>query len=296
MSHVGGSTPFEVGSDANRQSSLNCNGESVIMKSNKQEYEFGNAKIYEGFVGRWSRLVAPKFLNWLGISDGLSWLDVGSGTGILSQSILDQASPVKVVGVDTSPQYVSLARERIKDKRVEFEVGDASNLQFEDKLFHVAVTGLVLNFVPEPKKVVISMKQKVKSNGVIGAYVWDYSGKMEMMRYFWDAAISLDPIASEMDSGKRFVICHPDALQILFQEAGLNDVEVTALDVECHFQDFEDYWNPFLGAQGSVSKYLNSLNEAQKSALQEQVRKLLPIKNDGTIDLIARVWAVQGVV
>ena len=267
---------------------------ATLMKNDKVQFTFGNAEVYERFVGRWSRLVAPQFLNWLNVPKELGWLDVGTGTGVLSQAILDQVLPTKLIGIDASSEYVHLARERIKDNRVEFQVSDATNLEFEQR-FDVAVAGLVINFIPEPEKMLLSMQQAVKSGGLIGIYVWDYSGKMEMMRYFWDAAISLDPVASEMDSGKRFTICRPEALRTLFQEVGMEEVEVTALDVECHFQDFDDYWLPFLGAQGSVSRYIQSLNETQRTALRAQLLNQLPINNDGTIDLIARVWAVKGI-
>ena len=36
---------------------------------------------YEPYVGRWSRLVAREFLNWLAVPARGRWLDVGCGTG-----------------------------------------------------------------------------------------------------------------------------------------------------------------------------------------------------------------------
>jgi hypothetical protein len=156
------------------------------------------------------------------------------------------------------------------------------------------VAGLVLNFLPAPPQAVKNMAQAVRSGGIVAAYVWDYGGQMEMMRHFWDAAIKVDPSAKEMDSGQRFTICNPDNLRSLFQSVNLTAVEVIPIDIQTHFKDFDDYWLPFLAAQGSVSKYLRALNDETRTALRDQLQRQLPITDDGAISLVARAWAVKG--
>lgn len=255
---------------------------------------FGNAAAYEIYVGRWSRLVAERFVTWLEIPPNRVWLDVGVGTGILSQVILDQLSPMKVVGIDSSPAYVKFARQKILDERIKFSMGDASNLTLETSEFDVVVSGLVINFVPSPEQAVKGMMQAVKRGGTVAAYVWDYGGRMEMMRHFWDAAKIVDPSAAAMDSGQRFPICEPDNLQALFESVGLGEIEVIPIDVPTHFEDFDDFWLPFLGAQGSVSKYLHALTDATRNAIRDQLKQQLPIREDGQIALVARSWAVKG--
>ncbi|MCM2272867.1 MAG: SAM-dependent methyltransferase, partial [candidate division Zixibacteria bacterium] len=47
---------------------------------------------YERFMGRWSRVIARRFLDWLAPSEGLKWLDVGCGSGALSEAILRQCA------------------------------------------------------------------------------------------------------------------------------------------------------------------------------------------------------------
>jgi len=256
---------------------------------------FNNATAYNGYIGRWSRLIAPQFLGWLNIPSGQNWLDVGVGTGILTQAILQQAAPKKVVGIDLSESYIALARQDIVDARVTFKVGDASSMTFESPEFDAAVSGLVLNFVPSPQAMVQSMKQAVKPGGTVALYIWDYAGRMEIMRQFWDAAITVDPPAAELDSAKQFPICNPDNLRSLFEATALKNIEVTSLDIQAKFKDFDDYWLPFLGAQGSVSKYLLSLDDHAKKALTDQLRKQLPINADGSIQLTARALAVKGI-
>jgi SAM-dependent methyltransferase len=256
---------------------------------------FNNATAYNGYIGRWSRLVGEQFIKWLNVPPAQTWLDVGVGTGVLTQVILNHASPKKVVGIDLSESYVERARQDIVDARVEFRVGDASSMSFESPEFDVSVSGLVLNFVPSPEQAALGMTQAVKPNGTVAAYVWDYAGKMEIMRQFWDAAIKVDPSAAAMDSNKQFPICHPDNLRTLFETTGLQQLEVIPIDIQAKFRDFDDYWLPFLGAQGSVSKYLLSLDEMAKNALTAQLRKQLPINADGSIQLTARAWAVKGI-
>ncbi len=255
---------------------------------------FNSAESYEGYVGRWSRLVAREFVAWLDAAPGQTWLDVGAGTGVLTQVILEVASPSKIVAIDLSQEYVEFARQRIHDSRVVFSVGDAATLSVEAPEFDVAASGLVLNFVPAPEQVVSRMMQAVVRDGTVAAYVWDYGGRMEMMRHFWDAAAKVDPTASEMDAGQRFTICKPDNLRALFQSAGASAVEVVPIDVPTRFKDFDDYWLPFLGAQGSVSKYLRGLDDATRNALRSQLQRQLPADDDGGFTLVARAWAVKG--
>src|SRR5512144_1264185 len=145
--------------------------------------------LYEPYVGRWSRLVAREFLHWLALPHGLDWLDVGCGTGALSKTILSHASPARVHGIDPSPAFVGYAKAHIVDPRASFNTGDAESLPVEIATCDAAVAGLVLNFVPSPAKAVGEMKRAVRRDGVVAAYVWDYAGRMELMRFFWDAAV-----------------------------------------------------------------------------------------------------------
>lgn len=262
--------------------------------SQETKNRFDNATAYNAYIGRWSRLAAPQFLSWLNIPSGQTWLDVGVGTGVLTQAILQQSSPKKVVGIDLSESYVALARQDIVDDRAEFQVGDASSMRFESPEFDVVVSGLVLNFVPSPQQMALGMKQAVKSGGTVALYVWDYAGRMEIMRQFWDAAIAVDPSAVELDSAKQFPICNMDNLYALYSAIGINHIETMPIDVQAKFTDFDDYWLPFLGAQGSVSKYLLALDEAALNRLTAQLRRQLPIKADGSIDLVARALAIKG--
>jgi SAM-dependent methyltransferase len=249
---------------------------------------------YEPYVGRWSRVVAAEFLGWLGMPRRRRWVDVGCGTGALTTTILRSAEPESVAAFDAAPAYAEYARRHVSDARATFTVADARALPDRDGSAHVAVSGLVLNFVPEPERAAREMRRIVESGGVVAAYVWDYAGRMELMRYFWDAARALDPAAVALDEGERFPICRQGALAELFTRAGIEKVVSRAIDVPTHFRDFDQYWTPFLGGQGPAPSYAISLDERRRLALRDRIRAALPTAADGSIALTARAWAVQG--
>jgi SAM-dependent methyltransferase len=249
---------------------------------------------YEPYVGRWSRLVARQFLPWLQIEPERRWLDVGCGTGILTRSILELAAPREAVGIDPSHGFLAYARSQTTDARARFEMGNAAAVPFDGEVFDAVVSGLVLNFVPDPAQGLAEMIRVAQPGGTIAAYVWDYADQMQLMRSCWDAAVALDPAARDLDEGRRFPICQPDALRSLFETAGLGRVEVRAIDVPTDFRDFDDYWSPFLDGQGPAPGYVASLDQTRRATLRDTIRAALPVAPDGSIHLIARAWAVRG--
>jgi SAM-dependent methyltransferase len=250
---------------------------------------------YEAYVGRWSRRVAVAFLHWLDVPAGRHWLDVGCGTGALTATVLAVADPTHVVGVDPSEGFLANARAQIVDPRATFRAGDAQSLPLPDRGFDVVVSGLALNFVPDPRRAAAEFARVATSGGVAAAYVWDYAEGMAMMRYFWDAAATLDPAAAELDEARRFPLCRPESLRGLWADVGLHKVTVRAIEVPTVFADFDDYWRPFLGGQGPAPGYAMSLTEEHRRALRDLLRVRLPSGVDGSIPLTARAWAVRGV-
>jgi len=249
---------------------------------------------YEAYVGRWSRRVAQAFVPWVGAPAGARWLDIGCGTGALTETVLALAQPSRVVGVDPSEAFLAEASARVSDPGVSFRVGDAQALPLEEHSVELVVSGLALNFVPDPGTALREFARVVTEGGVVAAYVWDYAEGMGMMRQFWDAAIALDDAALDLDEGRRFQLCRPQPLRELWASAGLSHVAVQSLDVSTVFCDFDDYWGPFLGGQGPAPAYVASLPAAHREALRESLRERLPKAVDGSIPLTARAWAVKG--
>ena len=250
---------------------------------------------YERYVGRWSREVAPKFLAWLAVPKGRRFADVGCGTGALAGAILAHCAPSLVVGVEPSAGFVKSAKENLAGRALVFQ-GSAGSIPLDDNAVDVVVCGLVLNFVPDPRAAIVEMTRVARNDGTIAAYVWDYAGKMQLMRRFWDAAVELDPAAKELDEGVRFPMCNPAALADLFAGAGLRAVETTSIDVPTRFTSFDDYWQPFEGGQGPAPAYAMSLDETARARLREHLRARLPVTGKGAISLTARAFAVRGTV
>jgi ubiquinone/menaquinone biosynthesis C-methylase UbiE len=253
-----------------------------------------SGRSYEDYVGRWSRAVAAEFLARLPVPSGARWLDVGSGTGALTEAVLAGCAPQEVVGVEPSAPFRQFAEDHVPDPRASFRAGDAQALPVDDAAFDVTVSGLVLNFVPDRPAALGEMRRATRPGGTVAAYVWDYPGEMQLMTHFWAAAVARDPDAVSVDEAARFAFCRPDPLRALFDEAGLADVEVRGIVVPTDFADFEDYWRPFLGGTGTAPTYVASLAEGARIALREALRTRLPTADDGSIHLTARAWAVRG--
>jgi SAM-dependent methyltransferase len=248
---------------------------------------------YERYVGRWSRRIAHDFLAWLALPPALRWLDVGCGTGALTAAIAATCEPASLTAIDPSAGFLEQARKRLGD-RAALHAGNALTIPVHDATMDAVVSGLVLNFVPDPAAGLAEMKRAAVAGATIAAYVWDYAERMELMRHFWDVAVALNPAARELDEGIRFPLCRPDALQRLFASAGLEAIEITPLEIGTRFSDFDDYWNPFLGGQGPAPAYAMSLDATARMQLREALRARLPIERDGSIALVARAWAIKG--
>jgi len=263
------------------------------MRTTRVSDRWEHGSPYEQYIGRWSRRIAPLFLTWLDQPVGKRWLDVGCGTGALCAAILDQCAPSSVVGVEPSEGFRALAVQHLGGK-ANYLAGDASALPLDRGACDVVVSGLVLNFVPALPAAFAEMRRVTANGGTIAAYVWDYADGMEVIRYFWDVAASLDSAAARLHEGTRFPVCTPSALKAAFEHAGLAEVETAPLDVVAEFADFDDYWRPFLGGQGPAPAYAMSLPDEQRAALRAKLKSALPQAPDGAIALRARAWAARG--
>jgi SAM-dependent methyltransferase len=257
---------------------------------------FSEAEAYERFMGRWSRRLAPPFIAFAGIKDGDRVLDVGSGTGSLALAVLQNAPASRVVGVDPSSAYVAHAQARAGSGNATFEQGDAQRLRFADDSFDAALALLVINFIPDRAAAVAEMARVTRPGGVVAAAVWDYGAGMEMLRFFWDEAVALDPAAGPKDE-RHMPLCRPGELAELWTAQRLLDVREEPLDIELRFSTFEDFWSPFVEGQGPAGAYVASLPEAARRDLEARLRqRLLGTGGDRPISLNARAWAVAGVV
>jgi SAM-dependent methyltransferase len=248
---------------------------------------------YDRWMGRWSRLLAHKVLEWLKLPPGLRWIDICCGSGVLAEAIFQRNSPASVVGVDISPEQIEFARQHRARENVNFETADAISLPFSDASFDVAVCGLALNYLPDPRRALEEWQRVIRPGGSVAVYVWDYEQGARFLREFWDAAIAVDPEAAASDQARRFPTCTAEGLCSLFAEARLEDVTTHALDIVTRFTSFDDYWEPLLRGQGSAPGYLATRDPQTQTKIRERLRAALPTNHEGVIELPARAWAVR---
>lgn len=252
---------------------------------------------YDLYMGRWSRQIAPRFLDWLEPEDYLDWLEVGCGTGALSAAILTRCNPKSLISTDPSEGFLAQARANVPDGRVRFELGDAQALAVETGTRDMIVSGLVLNFVPDKDRALAEMKRVARRGGTVAFYVWDYpGGGVEFMRAFWTAATALDPNARDLTEDRRFPFCTAEGLTGLVRKAGLTSVVCEQIETPAVFKDFEDYWHPFTLGAGPAPGYCMSLDPDARQRLKERLHDSLPRGADGSIPLKTKAWAIKAII
>lgn len=256
---------------------------------------FDDAKAYERFMGRWSRLLADELVDFTGVPMRARVLDVGSGTGALAFALAAKRPQAHVVGIDPAREYVDYAASRNPSpKLLSFEVGDAQKLRFPKSSFDTCASLLVFNFIPDPAKALQELIRVTRPGGRISAAVWDYGEGMKMLRLFWDAAIAISPDAASKDE-RHMPLCRKGQLGELWQKAGLEDLHDDALEITMKFDGFADFWEPFLLGQGPAGSFASKLAPDQLAKLRRNLQTRLPVVGEKTpFSLTARAWAVRG--
>lgn len=262
------------------------------MKSDAKYDAWSAGQNYEHYMGRWSRKIADQFLEWLAPGPDLDWLELGCGTGALSSAILSGYSPKSITITDLSREFLDHTKGLISDSRAAFEIADAQSLRFADATFEAVASALTLNFIPDKAVALSQMRRVVKPGGEIAFYVWDYpGGGMGFIDAFWKAAASLDPAALALDEARRFPFCTPEGLTDMCNAEGMGGIEISAIETETEFPDFEAFWRPFTLGAGPAPGYCSSLTERSLADLKDTLGAMVGTK--GPIRMPARAWAVR---
>jgi len=253
------------------------------------------ADAYEAYMGRWSRLAAREFLAWLDVDPGAHWLEVGCGTGALTAGVRTLCAPASVVACDPSAAFVEHLNSTSVDAQVSYAVATADTLPSRPGGFDAVVSGLVLNFIPQPGPALQAMHERCRIDGVVAAYFWDYAGGVDLLHHFWQAVVACEPQAADLDEARRFGSWDLPYARSLFEAAGFAAIDTKVLTVSTTFATFDDYWTPFLGGTGPAPAYVASLTVSQRELLAERLSARLPRAADHSIPLQARALAVRGV-
>ena len=266
-------------------------------KANIKESEakmFSASTDYERFMGRWSRRLAPEYIAFAGVKNGDRVLDVGTGTGSLAFALEAALTSSEIVGVDPSEGFISYAQKNARSGRTHFETGDAQALRFQDNSFDHSMALLVMNFIPDHNKAIGEMRRVTRPQGVVSACVWDYDAGMQMLRFFWDEAVALDPAIEPKDE-RHMKLSREGQLGELWKRAGLVNVQEKPVSIDQPYESFDDYWGPFLKGAGPGGAYVVSLSDERRRELETRLRKrLLGDRENGAFVLKARAWCVRG--
>jgi SAM-dependent methyltransferase len=257
----------------------------------------GDGDGYEAQMGRWSRRLAPLFIEFAGITAADRVLDVGCGTGSLTFELARNPRIGAVEGIDQSPVYVEYASERASDPRPCFRVGDACALPFTDGTFDHALSSLVLQFIPDPDRAVREMKRVTRSGGTVAAATWD-TQELAIHRMFFETAAELDARARELRAAAcARAMARSDGLLESWHGAGMRNVTLDRLAISMDFACFADFWTPMQGKDGPYAQYFSTLGAERKTALERGVqREYLHGAPDGPRSYTSPAWAVKGTV
>ncbi len=251
---------------------------------------------YDLQMARWSRRLAPLFIQFAGITGGERVLDVGCGTGSLTFELAQRPSFGAIQGIDLSPVYVEHAKKRARDRRLGFQVGDACALPFANASFDHSVSMLVLQFIPKPDLAVREMCRVTQPGGTVAAATWDSRGGLVAQRMIFDTAVMLDRSGHERRA-KAYTrpMSRPGELAQAWRDAGLNDVTQSMLTIRMDFESFADFWAPAEGKDGPVADYVATLGMEAKAKLRDMVKlAYLDGEDDGVRSYAATAWVVKG--
>jgi ubiquinone/menaquinone biosynthesis C-methylase UbiE len=258
-----------------------------------------DAANYERLMGRWSRRLAPLFIEHAGIADGEAVLEIGCGTGSLTFALARSAALGSLTAIDHSEIYLAAAQAKDRDGRIQFEQGDGCALRFPDASFDRTLSMLVLpSVLPEPEAMVAEMRRVTRPGGIVAAAFWDSPGGSPSQRMLWDTAAALDEAAvAARDRTMSRPVYAPGALARMWAEAGLAGIDQRSLMIRMDFADFADYWEPFASGEGALGAYVASLDDAARDRLERSLRSAyLTGRPDGERSFVAVALSCRGVV
>jgi ubiquinone/menaquinone biosynthesis C-methylase UbiE len=252
---------------------------------------FTDGAAYDRLMGRWSRAAGGVFLDWLALPPGLSWLDVGCGTGVFTELLLERCKARSASAVDPAADQIAYARTKPANKHVEFRLADAQSLPFADRTFDAAAMALVMSFVPDAAKAVAEMKRVVKPGGTIGTYVWDFLGNGSPPQPLRAAVEAMGYTVPPMPGHRNSQL---ENLKEYFAGAALDEVAARPIEIEVCYANFDEFWTAQTALANPTVQHIRKMTEAELARLKDYLREHLPADKTGRIAYKARANAAKG--
>ena len=255
-------------------------------------YVANDAPGYERSMGRWSRLLAEGFVAALDLPDAGRFLDAGCGTGALAEALITRHPARDILGIDPSAEYIAAARNNLPLAR--FATGDIHALDLPDASQDAAMALLVLEFVASPGQALAEMARVTRPGGLVAAAMWDFFGGFPFLRLFADTAAAILPEAAAWRARHwAQPLGSPGRLAGLFAGTGLVEIAESDLHIRQNFENFADWYGPWLSGQGFVGAFLVSLPGAERARLEAALR-LAWGPEDGPRSFVATARLCQG--
>jgi len=253
-------------------------------------HSFDDSAAYERFVGRWGRAAGAVFLDWIAPPTNARWLDVGCGTGLFTELILDTRSPAVVFAIDQAEAQIEHARRKPAAQQADFQVADAQALPFPDSTFDVVASALVINFIPDRPRALSEMRRVARARSVVAGYVWDFTEELSPSGPF---RLGMRQIVADLPALPGTEESRLGALRSLFERAGFEEIATRSIDVTVSFPHFEDFWLAQTPSYSPTTKMIAAMTKRDRVRLIEAVRAGLPIRPDGRIEYSARANAIK---
>jgi len=251
---------------------------------------FTDGAAYERRMGRWSRAVGEAFLDWLAVTKGLRWLDVGCGNGAFTEVLVSRCAPAAVSAIDPSEGQLRYARTRPGAKLAEFRIGHAQALPFADGSFDAATMALVISFVPDPLKAAAEMTRVVKPGGWVAGYMWDMPGGGIPIEPMYRAlkSIGIEVSVPGIDVSRR------DNMRAVWESAGLQSIDTRVIRIPVLYPSFDDFWQSYNVPEGPSGQAIRKMPSSEIERLKARLREELPAAADGSISYEAFANAIKG--
>ena len=243
-------------------------------------------------MGTWSALIGSHFIDWLKPPLERKWLDVGCGNGAFSRLITVKTSPSSVVGIDPSPEQVEFAKKRGLGSKTAFQVGDATNLHFNDDAFDVAVMALVIFFLEDPPKGLCEMVRVAKPGGIVASYTWDVVNKGSPSSLI---SSHLSDMGYKPGSPPNPQVSEMTTLIDLWSAVGAAEITAYPITVERSFKDIDEYWN-ISSLFPNIQEIVPGLKGQEIKELKQRLEGSLERGSSGQLIQKATANAIKGIV
>jgi ubiquinone/menaquinone biosynthesis C-methylase UbiE len=241
-------------------------------------------------IERGTEKVSKRLIELAEIKPGSRVLDIATGIGepsITAANLVGKSSGY-VLATDISPQMLSIAKQRAKEKGlqdiIEFKVGDAETIDLPPSAFDAALCRCGLMFLPNLNAGLSNIHRSLKVGGHLAAAVWASPAHDTL------SATTMNIVMKETGSEPPppgtpgpFSLSDENRLKNSFMISGFKDLAIERIDVSFDFDTPEDFTAFITETAGPLQKMLASqTDEIRKKILKAVIEAARKYSNSST--------------